>query len=162
MFSVAEALEEHMLMPDHSPLHPADSSPRGSSGRLKHGWAFQFVCASVYGNLCGSLALSALSSLSFNKCRSTSLLIYCFGFEHHPSSSIWPSCSAVVCLYRGYHSSSLCVPLRCVVLQQQQQQQQQRCREPDSHLKTGLWQPPAPPQLALSQAVGAVGGRFLR
>eukprot|EP01048_Picozoa_sp_COSAG05_P020608 COSAG05_NODE_3545_length_1999_cov_1.900000_2_plen_65_part_00 len=46
MFSVAEALfdagYEHMLMPDHSPLHPLDTSPPGSSGRLKHGWAFQF------------------------------------------------------------------------------------------------------------------------
>ena len=46
MFALAECLYEagyqYMLMPDHAPAHPDDQSPAGSSGRIRHGWAFQF------------------------------------------------------------------------------------------------------------------------
>ena len=40
--TVCDAGYSYMLMPDHAPAHPDDQSPDGSSGRIRHGWAFQF------------------------------------------------------------------------------------------------------------------------
>ena len=46
MYKVAQTLRHveypYMLMPDHAPSHPDDTSPPGVSGRVRQAWAFQF------------------------------------------------------------------------------------------------------------------------
>ena len=46
MFKLCETLflagYDHMLMPDHAPVHPEDVAPPGAGGRVKQAWAFQF------------------------------------------------------------------------------------------------------------------------
>ena len=46
MYKVAQTLRDvgypYMLMPDHAPSHPDDTSPPGTSGRVRQAWAFQF------------------------------------------------------------------------------------------------------------------------
>jgi mannonate dehydratase len=46
MFTLARIFQRtgypYMLMPDHAPLHPDDVAPKGLSGRVRQGWAFQF------------------------------------------------------------------------------------------------------------------------
>ncbi|MCZ6679689.1 MAG: mannonate dehydratase [Candidatus Poribacteria bacterium] len=46
MYRLAQVLRDveypYMVMPDHAPSHPDDTSPPGGSGRVRQGWAFQF------------------------------------------------------------------------------------------------------------------------
>ena len=46
MYQVADTLNQvdypYMLMPDHAPYHPDDVPPKGTSGRVRQAWAFQF------------------------------------------------------------------------------------------------------------------------
>ena len=46
MYQVVDTLNQvgypYMLMPDHAPYHPDDVPPKGTSGRVRQAWAFQF------------------------------------------------------------------------------------------------------------------------